>query len=181
MVVVVAERAVAERAAETAVAVSAAGVEQVLVEQVLAMAATVADLAELVLTTTHLYSPLLTSPHRHSPLATRHSPLPPLTTTHHHYSLTTAHLAELVLDHGDLLAVVGAQDVVEQRRLAAAQEAGQHRHGHLGRGGSRELGRHRVGWAALRSASSLAGEQGPDSSAGSQTSRGKLGGACARR
>ena len=150
--VVVAERVVAERAAETAVAVSAAGVEQVvveqvLVEQVLAMAATVADLAELVLTTTHLYSPLLTSPHRHSPLATRHSPLPPLTTTHHHYSLTTAHLAELVLDHGDLLAVVGAQDVVEQRRLAAAEKAGEYRHRHLGRGGGRELGsrrRHRV-------------------------------------
>ena len=85
--VVVAERAVAERAAETAVAVSAAGGEQGVVEQVLAMAATVADLAELVL---DQYSPLLTTTHLAAPsLATRHTPLATTTTHHHSPPLTT--------------------------------------------------------------------------------------------
>ena len=37
-----------------------------------------------------------------------------------------AHLAELVLDHGDALAVVLRQDAVQQCGLAGAQEAGQH-------------------------------------------------------
>ena len=36
-----------------------------------------------------------------------------------------ADLAELVLDHGDALAVVFLEDAVEQRGLAAAEEAGE--------------------------------------------------------
>src|SRR5262249_46004669 len=39
-------------------------------------------------------------------------------------------LAELVLDDGDALAVLRRQDVVQQRRLAGPQKAGQHRHRH---------------------------------------------------
>ena len=41
--------------------------------------------------------------------------------------LIDADLAELVLDDGDPLAVLGGQDAVEQGRLARAEEAGQHR------------------------------------------------------
>ena len=40
-----------------------------------------------------------------------------------------ADLAKLVLDDGQLLAVLRREQVVEQRRLAAAEEAGQHRDG----------------------------------------------------
>ena len=39
-------------------------------------------------------------------------------------------LAELVLDHRDAVAVALGQDVVEQRRLAGAEEAGEDRDGH---------------------------------------------------
>ena len=39
--------------------------------------------------------------------------------------LIDADLAELVLDDGDPLAVLGGQDVVEQRGLAGAEEAGE--------------------------------------------------------
>ena len=41
-----------------------------------------------------------------------------------------ADLAELVLDHRDALAVVLLEDAVEQRGLAAAEEAGEDRHRH---------------------------------------------------
>ncbi|MDT4870036.1 hypothetical protein FQZ97_1050950 [compost metagenome] len=40
-------------------------------------------------------------------------------------------LAELVLDHRDLQAVIGLEDVLEQRRLARAEEAGEHGHRNL--------------------------------------------------
>ena len=42
-----------------------------------------------------------------------------------------AYLPDLVLDHRELPPMPRAQDVVQQRRLAAAEEAGQHRDGHL--------------------------------------------------
>jgi hypothetical protein len=44
--------------------------------------------------------------------------------------LVNADLPELVLDHGNALAVPGGQVVVQQRRLARPQEARQHRHRH---------------------------------------------------
>ena len=37
-------------------------------------------------------------------------------------------LAELVLDHGDALSVLLAEDTVQQRRLAGAEKTGEHRH-----------------------------------------------------
>ncbi len=46
-----------------------------------------------------------------------------------HQLVVDAHLAELVLDHGDALAVVLREDAVEQRGLAGTEEAGQHRDG----------------------------------------------------
>ena len=49
--------------------------------------------------------------------------------------LVDADLAELVFDDGDALAVVGGEDVVEQSRLAGAEEAGEYGDGHaVGRG-----------------------------------------------
>ncbi|MNT36459.1 hypothetical protein D3C72_1725440 [compost metagenome] len=42
----------------------------------------------------------------------------------HHQVGIDIDLAELVLDHGDAVAVLLRQDVVEQRRLARAEEAG---------------------------------------------------------
>mmetsp|Transcript_2132 Transcript_2132/g.6575 ORF Transcript_2132/g.6575 Transcript_2132/m.6575 type:complete len:291 (-) Transcript_2132:97-969(-) len=39
-----------------------------------------------------------------------------------------ANIAELILDDGDLLAVLCGEDMVEQGGLAASEEAGQHRH-----------------------------------------------------
>jgi len=47
-----------------------------------------------------------------------------------------AHLAELILDDGNPLSVVGREDMIQQRRLPRAQEASQHRHRHasVGRG-----------------------------------------------
>ena len=48
-----------------------------------------------------------------------------------------ADLAELVLDHGDALAVLLGEDAVEQRGLAGAEEAGEDGDGDLvGHGGS---------------------------------------------
>ena len=41
-----------------------------------------------------------------------------------------ADLSKLVLDDGELLAVVGGEEMVEKRRLAAAEEAGEHGHRH---------------------------------------------------
>jgi hypothetical protein len=41
-------------------------------------------------------------------------------------ALVDADLPELVLDHGDALAVVLREDAVQQRGLAGAEEAGQH-------------------------------------------------------
>ena len=52
----------------------------------------------------------------------------------HHEVVVDAELAELVLDDGDVLAVLLAQDAVQQRGLAGAEKAGQHGHGHLGLG-----------------------------------------------
>jgi hypothetical protein len=41
-----------------------------------------------------------------------------------------ADLAELVLDHGDLVAVVFLEDAVQERGLARAEKAGEDRHRH---------------------------------------------------
>jgi hypothetical protein len=43
----------------------------------------------------------------------------------HQQFVVDAGLAEFVLDHGDALAMLFAQDAVEQRRLAAAKKAGE--------------------------------------------------------
>ena len=48
-----------------------------------------------------------------------------------HQGVVNAHLSELVLDDRELLAVRRRQDVVEQRRLAAAEEAGEDQDGDL--------------------------------------------------
>src|SRR5262245_43955494 len=48
-----------------------------------------------------------------------------------HEVVVDAEFAELVDDHGVRLAVLLAQDAVEQGGLAGAEIAGQHRHGHL--------------------------------------------------
>ena len=53
-------------------------------------------------------------------------------------SVVDPHIAKLVLDHCDFLAVGRGQNVVEQRRLSAPEEARQNRHRHL-------LRRHRAG------------------------------------
>ncbi len=44
-----------------------------------------------------------------------------------HQLVIDRHLAELILDHGDALAVLLREDPVEQRGLARAEEPGQHR------------------------------------------------------
>src|ERR1700691_6720412 len=43
-----------------------------------------------------------------------------------HQLLIDADVAELILDHGDALAMAFGEDAVEQRRLARAQESGQY-------------------------------------------------------
>ncbi len=47
-------------------------------------------------------------------------------------SVVYTDLTELVFDHGDALAVFFGEDPVEQRGLAAAEEAGEHSHRDLG-------------------------------------------------
>src|ERR1700722_1220353 len=46
-----------------------------------------------------------------------------------HQFLIDADVAELILDHGDALAMAFGEDAVEQRRLARAQESGQYSYG----------------------------------------------------
>ena len=76
-------------------------------------------------------------------------------------------LAELVLDHGDAVAVLSRQDVVEQRRLAGAEEAGEDRHRDLFRG--RCFVEHRVhaGMGSQRGAASGAAVRAFSASASS--------------
>ena len=69
-------------------------------------------------------------------------------------------LAELVLDHRNLLAVLRRQDVVQERRLARAEEAGEDGDGDLVRGRGFRASRCFLAWCSadsMRLARSAAG------------------------